>query len=597
MNPKELLERYSPGQIMQALQLERYRRDFPAFASELLKVTSKDPTVLGLVPFKLNRAQQAMERLVSAQQKRDGWIRLCLLKSRQPGGSTWASARGYQLTALTPHTNGMIFAQDDPTSEHILNMVRRYYDNTPAPYKPAIYGRPPGGLVFLDPESPPGHKERRIGSSIFCHTARSALTGTGRTLHFVQLSECSKYLYPDTLWTNLSPAIPDMPGTQVILESTAYHSGQWFRDRYTRAKEDPDFAYQALFTPWFYDDQCRIPLSPGEKLKLTLDEKQRVERFGLTPDQIKWYRYKLKNYGDDDVAAELMKQDYPETDDEAWIDLTASVFDRRRLYGFLRGQLQPPIRVCDIMPNRRLLDNPEGALQIWEEPQPRELYDIGADVASGEGDAHDWSVASIVKRRTREQVAEWRSQDVDPIEYAQILHNLGIYYNRAQVAVETTGIGYSTNAQLHKLGYPNVYIWRYRGEAAERLTNRTGWQTSNESKTYLVSIIRHYVMNESLTIRSDTLWNEMCVFTRNTTDSGLISYGAPVGYNDDAIMAYMIAVVVGDDERVGPAFESEQERKERTREHTDPALVDTFNFSRNSLDQGLRALADMLTGV
>lgn len=580
MDPAGILNKYGPQQVFDALQKEQYKRHFPKFAEEILKIAPKGVADSGLVPFKLNRAQRLMDRVVERQIKDEGWVRLCLLKHRQPGGSTWSAGRAYQLIALTPHTHAMVFAHDDPTSGHILNIVRRFYDNTPPKYKPRLYQRPPGGLVFVDPSSPVDQpRERKLGSSIYCQTAKTALSGTGHTLQFVQLSECAKYPYPGTLWSSLTPAIPDVPGTSVILESTAYHAGDWFRQRYERARDDADWQYQALFTPWFLSEEYAIALRKGEKLNFTLDEKQRIQKYNLTPEQIKWYRSKLKDFGDDDVAAEMMKQEYPENDEEAWIDLSAGVFDSRKLFGYLRACVRPPVRRCDLLDGPRLLDNPQGTLSIWAMPDPKEQYDIGADVATGqEGDEFDWSVASVVNRRTRVQVAEWRGK-IDPIDYGNLLNNLGRLYSWAQIAIETSGIGFSTNTQLHSLNYPNIYVWRTRGEAVPRFTRFSGWRTSNESKNYLVSITRHHVVNEKLEIRSEILWNEMKTFSTHITDSGAIGYSAQSGCNDDTLMAFMIAIVIGDDERM--SFEDEG-KEEVKLEFVDPAFVDNFRIGASA---------------
>jgi hypothetical protein len=595
MDPRTLLNTYSPYQILNALQLETYKRHFPRLSKDCLKISPKYVASTGLVPFKLNRAQRVMDRTASRQLTELGRIRMCLLKHRQPGGSTWAAGRAYQLVALTPHTHAMIFAHDDDTAEHILNIVRRFQDNMPKKYAPRVHSRPAGGLVLVDPASPPGHRERRIGSSIFCQTAKTALSGTGHTLQFVQLSECAKYVYPHTLWTSLTPAIPDMPGTTIILESTAYHSGEWFRRMYERARDDEDFEYVSLFTPWFLSEEYELPLRPGERLTYSLEEQQRVREHNLRPEQIKWYRAKLKQLGDDDIAQQLMKQEYPENDEEAWIDLSAGVFDARKLFGYLRSNIRPPRRRCDVFAGPRLLDNPDGLFHIWEEPDVNEFYDIGVDVASGqEGAEFDWSVAHIMKRRTREQVAEWRGK-IDPIDFGSLLFQLGLYYNQAQIAVETTGIGFSTNAQLHKLGYPRMYIWRTRGEAVDKLTRFTGWRTGggagNEAKNYMVSVARHHLMNEEFIIHSDTLWNEMKAFSSHVTDTGLVGYGASAGYNDDTVMAFMIALIIGDDERVDYDPNDQPKRPE----YIDPAFIDDFAFKRGNREADtFAALADML---
>ncbi len=602
MDPKQLFSKYTPSQIAAGLHLERLRRDFAYCAETLFKVAPKNPGEGGgLIPFRLNRAQIEMNRVAEAQLARDGWVRLCLLKHRQPGGSTWASGWGYRMAALTPHTHGMIFAQDDDTSTHIMDMVKRFHDNMPPNYQPRTYARPAGGLELCDPASPNKHNQRRQGSTLHGQTARTALSGTGHTLQFVQLSEAAKYPYARDLWTNMSQAIPNAANTVVIIESTAFPTGAWFRERCEQAQKDQSSPYQFLFIPWYLSDDYSMPLAPGEHLVLTLEERQRVDRFGLTPEQIKWYRFKLVDMGDDDMAHELMKQEYPEVAEDAWIDMTASVFDRRRLYGYLQQQKRPPMRLCDILPNSQLQDNPAGVFSIWEMPLPGEQYDIGVDVASGEeDDDQDWAVCSVTHRRTRKQVAEWRAR-IDPIALAQVAYDIGFLYNIAQIGVEVTGLGVSTNKQLHTLGYPNLYIQRRRGEAEEKLTRKTGWTTNNTSKNFLVTTLRHYIVNERVEIRSPVLWQEMTTFTKYVTDKGLIGYSAPPGYHDDTVMAFMISIVIGDDERPGLDFDVPEpqgvDREAALRNYVQRNMRDNFDFaSLEQDDDPLADLASMLEG-
>lgn len=600
-NPQDLLKKYSYSQVLKALQRESYRRDFELFARDMLKIVTSEGEEEGggisqLQPFVLNEAQLDAERIVQKQLKEIGRVRLVWLKARQPGGSTWAVGRGYHLISQVPHTRGISFAHDDETAKSIFQKMLCFYDNTPEAYKPGLYSRT-DGLTLLDPASTYRPKDRRIGSVYLYQTARTALSGTGQTFPFVHLSECAKYAYPHTLWSSLRPAIPDARGSIVILESTAYQSGTWFRQQYESARDNPASVYKALFVPWFRSSKYADPLLPGEKLTYTLDERHRVSLYGLTPEQIKWYRRMIVELGDDDLAAELMKQEYPENDEEAWIDLSASVFDVRKLNGRLREQVCPPKRRCDVYPGQQMLENTAGNLAIWDDPERGEQYDIGADVATGQdGEEFDWSVASVWRRRDRTQVAEWRGK-IDPIDYGDTLYNLGLYYNHAQVAVETNSIGFSTNSHLQGLGYPNVYIWRTRDSAVPQLTKRAGWSTTPESKGFLVAKMRHYVARDEITIRSDILLNEMKSFSTGMTPSGALTYAASAGHHDDAVMAAMIAVVIGDDERV--VHEPEPTPRKRGGSifppgYVNPALVDDFDFNENNTVDPLVALAKML---
>jgi len=63
----------------------------------------------------------------------------------------------------------------------------------------------------------------------------------------------------------------------------------------------------------------------------------------------------------------------------------------------------------------------------------------------------------------------------------------------------------------------------------------------------MVSHARHMIWNRQVQIRSKVLWEEMLDFIQDFTDSGMTRYRAFRGH-DDAIMAWMIALISSSDE-------------------------------------------------
>jgi hypothetical protein len=60
------------------------------------------------------------------------------------------------------------------------------------------------------------------------------------------------------------------------------------------------------FYSWWWDADYRIPLEEGERLEYTEEENKLVTDNGLTPEQIKWRRNKVKELRD------KFRQEYPE---------------------------------------------------------------------------------------------------------------------------------------------------------------------------------------------------------------------------------------------------------------------------------------------
>ena len=78
----------------------------------------------------------------------------------------------------------------------------------------------------------------------------------------------------------------------MILESTCFVTGGVFKEFCIRAqrKEGP---WRFAFSPWFVSTEYRIPLAKGERLMPDGKERRLIKRFNLSPEQIKWRRYKI----------------------------------------------------------------------------------------------------------------------------------------------------------------------------------------------------------------------------------------------------------------------------------------------------------------
>src|SRR3990167_9125077 len=105
--------------LRRAAKLSLYRKSFDRFAREQLRIKPKLPGS-PMIPLVMNRAQQVLERVAQDQLRTHGWIRMLVHKYRQPGGSTWAAARGFHMASLRPNISSVVIAHDDETAGHIF---------------------------------------------------------------------------------------------------------------------------------------------------------------------------------------------------------------------------------------------------------------------------------------------------------------------------------------------------------------------------------------------------------------------------------------------------------------------------------------------
>lgn len=290
------------------------------------------------------------------------------------------------------------------------------------------------------------------------------------------------------------------------------------------------------------------------------------------------------------------------TFEEGWIKLDATVFDHG-LLAATRGNLRPPRRFVEIAPGPRLLTvHTESGLRdcrrdlnycaIWQEPEAGVQFDVGADIAVGSNEANDWSVAQVLRRDTREQVAEIHVH-MDPKDFGTLLYWLGLYYNTAQLIVEMNGPGFATHGQLASMAYPYIYIWRHRERDVPTFSNYRGWKTQQDSKQLMLSNTVHRFNHKELIIHSRVLWDEMHDYVQIAPGQFRASIG-----NDDAVVALMIAVQGGEDETFGDDAQQAQKQSldNRPVSRRDPALHDDADLGARPYDH-MRDFFDELRGV
>jgi hypothetical protein len=413
-----------------AKRIGDYRNDFRLFAREQLRIPTKPPMprMVPLCPFL--PAQEYFIRSVEAQQREVGFIRQVWQKQRQQGGSTAALAVLFHMAAINPYTHTFTATHDIETSEVLFRTVKLFYESLHPAIRPETRRATVRQLVFEDEKNP----ESGLRSSMAVDTAKKINMAIGRRLSAIHFSEVARYEMVSNreqvkyaLGAALG-AVPLSPGTCVILESTAFVTGAFFKEACARAMRR-EGAWRFVFVPWFISNEYRVPILSGERIIPTTDERRLIKQFKLTPSQIKFRRFKIAEFHGDEA---LFQQDFSATESEAWIVTGHSVFpamDRRKI----ELHVCDPARFCEIVPGKGLIDVEGGPLWIWKIPDPDGEYDIAVDVAMdsddesepGEGQSvknendQDYSGIQVLRRGTLEQVAEWRGR-VHPIELAEL---------------------------------------------------------------------------------------------------------------------------------------------------------------------------------
>lgn len=207
----------------------------------------------------------------------------------------------------------------------------------------------------------------------------------------------------------------------------------------------------------------------------------------------------------------------------------------------------------------QIIPDTKGNLKIWHPPHPSADYLIGADVAEGDATG-DYSSAHVIDKRNWEVVALWHGHR-NAFEFAEILNNLGRYYDSAHIAVEVNGPGLATVEKLKELGYPSLY--KYDQDSY-------GFRTTQQTRHNLISTMMDAIRDGSLIVRDRETLDEMYNFIR--VPSGKIE--AREGTNDDRVMSLGIALQCV---RVNPFYEP------TTRHHRSPLAISSITGSPRPL--------------
>jgi hypothetical protein len=327
----------------------------------------------------------------------------------------------------------------------------------------------------------------------------------GESVYRVWVDEWAFLENPDEAWASIEP-ITDVGGRVVGL-STANGAGTFFEELWVGA-ETGDNNFHGRFFGWWED---------GER------------------DQ-DWYAKKKKAYKG---REHLFYQEYPSTPEEAFLRSGNAVFDLDKLRELAEAGVEDPRTFTLAFISTEDWSWRElggGELKVWEEPQPNELYVIGADIAEGKSEHADYSVAQVLKLRPDEpavQVACWHGHiDLD-LFGEQVLFALGSWYNECLAVPENNSVGVATIQALKRV-YARIYRTRRITTKTTDPIDQYGFRTTQSTKPYLISELNGALRDDELVIHDANTFAELKSFVRD----GRKMQGSP---HDDRTMALALA--------------------------------------------------------
>ena len=415
--------------------LRRLKTDFEYYAPRVLKLRTKRNK---LESFKLNPMQRKINAAVDRQKAEGKPVRIVVLKARQIGCSTWTEGRIFHDTAMSELTNSLIVAHKEDASTNLFNMSKLFYEEMPGWLRPMKKASNAKELLFENPTPDTHTKQQNPGlrSKIKIDTAKNLGAGRSETVKNLHVSELAFWDRAEEVMTGLMQAVPDDPGTMVIVESTANGLGGYFYELCQNAIAGLN-EFEFIFIAWFENPEySRVFADEAEKerFSVSLDktEKHLSDTFGVTLEQLNWRRWCIANNLNGDI--EVFKQEYPSSPEEAFLTSGTPVYDAQVVLNRLQKIRQyKPLAVGRLLYKlddaERILpdtitftEDLNGPLRVYEWPSKGNPYVIGGDTAEG---GVDYCTGSVRNNATWQQAATYREQTDPDLARAGALHYFG----------------------------------------------------------------------------------------------------------------------------------------------------------------------------
>lgn len=506
------------------------------YIETFLMIQTKDGR---LERFHLNEPQDRLYQILHEEWGKGKPIRVIILKARQMGFSTLTEGLIFWSTATQFDVNSMIVAHTDEATANLFRMSKRFYDLLPEAIKPMSRSSNAQEIVFDAPAKLAAKGARGLRSRLRCATAGGSGVGRSYTLRNVHMSEFA--FWPGAkmeTFTGIMSAVPDSPGTIVIIESTAngYDEFKKLWDRAVQARRDGTDGFLPVFFPWFEMKDYRRPPLPN--FQRTAEEQELADTFRLDDEQLAWRRWCIENMCGGDVN--LFHQEFPATPDEAFIATGRCAFDKQALV-LRREQVRKDTWERGMFRYSKGADgkilswewHPEeqGPLRIRKHPEKGVPYVLGGDTA---GTGSDFFAGHVVDNRTGEQVAVLHHQFGERM-FAEQVYCLGMYYNTALVGIETN---YSTYPEmvLEELGYPNLYVRQRLDNYTGKLMDTFGFDTNTATRPAIIDGLKDVAKSALELITDYDTLGEMLTFVYDQNWKAQ----AEQGEHDDLVMSLAI---------------------------------------------------------
>ncbi len=177
----------------------------------------------------------------------------------------------------------------------------------------------------------------------------------------------------------------------------------------------------------------------------------------------------------------------------------------------------------------------------YEEPLPGHNYIIVADVSRGVGMDYSAFIVFDITQYPYRAVGKYRSKDISPMYYPNVIYDTARKYNEAFVLIEINDIGEQVSTILHQdLEYENILSTTYKTgtqhiSAGFAGRQQMGVRTTKTVKRVGCSTLKDLIENDKLIVEDYDYIFELSNFISKKE-----SYEAEEGMHDDLVMCSVL---------------------------------------------------------
>lgn len=190
--------------------------------------------------------------------------------------------------------------------------------------------------------------------------------------------------------------------------------------------------------------------------------------------------------------------------------------------------------------DKPILEQDDGRIKVYANPEPNRQYVAIADVAEGIGE--DYSVVNIidVTEMPYRQVFVYRDNYIVPNMFATVIHQCAKKYNNALAVVESnnSGGGICLEILWNEIEYENILMSEVKDSqnvAGWGKRSQAGVRTTKKTKAIGCSYLKDLIETDQLIISDFETLTELTTFVKKNN-----SYEAKKGKHDDIAMTLVI---------------------------------------------------------